>query len=204
MLALEVLEEQIKMQEALNDWAKKQTADQRIADGYRAAVEAAWGMSSELAGSGGEAREAAREEALLRADQLSVVDPNEMPGGRPKPEDFASTTERVTYRMASTVVELAEREEAQAQAWAVRVGALEAKMAAAQETLDGLRESIGRKSSFAARQDESVAQGADDLRNALEVAMMKSRSSQEAKSQSTPESQPLESMAEDDDEEERS
>ena len=103
-----------------------------------------------------------------------MVDPAEMPGGAPEPETWGSVGEKVTFRSANAVVVLAEQEEAQAQAWVVRLEATRAKVANAQEALDELRESIERKASFAARQDQSVAGGADEMRAALEVAMMKS------------------------------
>ena len=169
MLQLEEAQEQAAMRAELANWERKAAADQRIAEGYRMAVEAAW------------AKTAGTDDAIKAVDEwankLSNVDPTEMPDlGVPTREQFASVATASTFARASAVVAAAEREEANAKSWAERVAAERAAVAAAQADVDELLAAIERKKNLAASKHEQAEEGVDNLRAALELAMSKSQS----------------------------
>ena len=175
MVGLDEANERAKMRTELEEWAARlasdQRRDERLADSYRAAVEAAWTQGTDGEGDDEARREAARA-AEQWAEQLSLVDPAEMPQVREQAPTFASVTDSVTYGTAKAAVEKAESAESQALAAAV---ALEATIQAeldADAELDALNVRMGKKTqtvdALAAPNDE-----ADEMRAALEVAMLR-------------------------------
>ena len=164
MVQLEEAKEQAAMKAELENWAKQQAADRRIADGYRAAVEAVWAQSQPSA--------EAKEQAVRWADELSLIDPAEMPDpGSPTREQFGSVAEASTFAAASRIVTAAERDEAAARDWAERVKDGQAKAAQVQQEINEMTAAIQRKQSF--EQQKTEQSGAEDLRAALELAMLK-------------------------------
>jgi peroxiredoxin len=171
MLQLDEAKEQAAMKAELENWAKQQAADKRVADGYRAAVEAVWAQSQPTA--------EIKDQAVRWADQLALIDPAEMPNpGSPTRDQFGSVVEASTFAAASRVVAAAEREEAAAKDWAERVKDEQAKVAEVQLEIDEMAASMQRKQSFEKQKTQQTS--ADDLRAAMELAMFKGRSADDA------------------------
>lgn len=147
--------------------AKRQQANQRIADGYRAAVEAAWAQSDPLG------QESAQNVAQW-ADQLTTVDPSEMPdSGGPIRDDFSTVADKSNFAQASSIVAKAEQEEAAAKSWADRVEEGQRRADKLQAEIDEMLVTIEKKQGYAERKAEQTS--VDDLRAAFELAMLKSQ-----------------------------
>lgn len=180
MVGLQAADERQKMRQELDDWVRKQAADTRLADGYRAAVEAAWAKSESV--SEDTAPLEVSSEAQRWADQLSLVDPAEMPQVRAQMASFASVTEAVSYRTASDAVEKAETAEARALAATAALEATKQAEAEAGAELDELDVRMGKKAKVVeARAVRDAPNGeADTMRAALELAMLRTSTEPEA------------------------
>lgn len=179
--SLEEVREREQMRDALNEWAQQQ-AQQKLADGYRAAVEAAWAQTL-----GDESRESANSEADAWAAQLSVVDLDELQQDPTPPSPpFLSVGQRSTFSTASSALAKAEEEERAAQRWAAQLQATRQRQEDARQELDALDREMAKKTAAA---DERALRDSDDLRSALEMAMFRSPTGGED-DQETDEDQP--------------
>ena len=172
MLGIEEASERTKMSQALESWSKKQQADQRIADGDRKAVEAAWART--------QGDESGAEEAASRwAAQLSLVDPSEVPQLDDGPK-FDSVSEQASYSFASLIAAKAEKEEAEAQKWAFKVSSTLRREEEVLEELEKLEVRMGRRAAVEERRKVADAdEGVEGLRAALELAMLRTAAANE-------------------------
>lgn len=171
-VALEDANERGQMRRALEVWASRQAEerpeDQQSADGYRAAVEAAWEQTQQDDG----AQEAAAAEAQRWAERLSLADPAELRQAAPPPPPTRSVSQAATYKSASADVAKAEEEEATAQRWAAQLEATRRRQAVAQQRRDALEVRMGQKAAVDERKKKDAADAtSSDMRAALEVAL---------------------------------